>query len=101
MTQSGLASVTTRAIADAVPCSEGAIYVHFESRIQLLLTVLEQALPDMLIPLHALEEKIGEGTPQGNLAAAMRGLRKFHDRVTPMICSLFAEADLLTESRII
>jgi AcrR family transcriptional regulator len=95
LTQSGLASVTTRAIADAVACSEGAIYVHFESRIQLLLTVLEQALPDMLIPLHALEEKIGKGTPQGNLAAAMRGLRKFHDRVAPMICSLFAEADLL------
>lgn len=93
--QRGLAGVTTRAIADAVPCSEGAIYVHFKSRLQLLLTVLEQALPDMLIPLHALEDRIGKGTPQGNLVAAMRGLQKFHLRAAPMVGSLFAEIDLL------
>lgn len=93
--QKGLAGVTTRAIADAVPCSEGAIYVHFENRLRLLLTVLEEALPEMLIPLHALEEKIGKGTPQSNLVGAMRGLQKFHGRVAPMISSLFAEADLL------
>jgi AcrR family transcriptional regulator len=97
--QEGLAGVTTRAIADAVPCSEGAIYVHFSNRIQLLLTVLEQALPEMLVPLHALENKIGEGTPHGNLTVAMRGLQKFHERVAPMIGSLFAENDLLKRFR--
>ena len=95
MIRKGLANVTTRAIADAVPCSEGAIYVHFDNRLQLLLTVLEQALPEMLVPLHALEKKIGKGTPQGNLVVAMRGLQKFHERVAPMVGSLFAESDLL------
>jgi len=97
--QKGLAGVTTRAIADAVPCSEGAIYVHFENRLQLLLTVLEHALPEMLVPLHALEGKIGKGAPQANLVAAMRGLQKFHHRVAPMIGSLFAETDLLAGFR--
>src|SRR6266699_5740493 len=58
----GIGGVTTRAIAEAVPCSEGAIYVHFKDRLELLLAVLQQALPEMLAPLHELEEKAGKGT---------------------------------------
>ena len=93
--EQGLAATTTRAIAEAVPCSEGAIYVHFPNRLQLILTVFEAALPEMLIPLHALAEKLGTATPRANLLHAFRGLQAFHERVTPMLCSLFAEADLL------
>ena len=95
----GLAAVTTRAIAEAVPCSEGAIYVHFANRLELILAVLEAALPAMLVPLHALDGKPGTATPKQNLLAAARGLQAFHDRVGPMLCSLFAEADLLAAFR--
>ena len=95
----GLAAVTTRAIAQAVPCSEGAIYVHFANRLELILAVLEAALPAMLVPLHALDSKPGSATPKQNLLAAMRGLEAFHNRVAPMLCSLFAEADLLAGFR--
>jgi len=95
----GLAGVTTRAIAAAVPCSEGAIYVHFKGRLELLLAVLEASLPDMLVPLRGLQEEVGKGTPRKNLTRAVEGLQKFHDRVTPMLGSLFAEPELLDAFR--
>jgi AcrR family transcriptional regulator len=91
----GLSGVTTRAIAEAVPCSEGAIYVHFASRLELLLTVLEESLPAMLVPLMALDAKVGVHTPQRNLATTMLGLQEFHERMAPMLGSLFAEPELL------
>ncbi len=95
----GVGGVTTRAIAEAVPCSEGAIYVHFQDRLELLLAVLHQALPEMLEPLHALEGKVGKRTPKENLVAALDGLQRFHERVAPMLCSLIAEPELLRRFR--
>ena len=95
----GLAAVTTRAIAESVPCSEGAIYVHFPSRLQLILTVFEEALGEMLTPLRALEEQAGTASPVENLQRVVMALQTFHARVVPMLCSMFAETDLLTEFR--
>ena len=95
----GIGGVTTRAIAEAVPCSEGAIYVHFQDRLDLLLAVLQAALPDMFVPLRALEENIGSGSPGENLAVVLTGLLRFHDRVGPMLCSLIGEPELLKRFR--
>jgi AcrR family transcriptional regulator len=95
----GLGGVTTRAVAEAVPCSEGAIYVHFKDRLELLLTVLQESLPEMLVPLHALEEKVGIGTPRQNLGIALAGLMRFHDRVAPMLAALITEPELLQRFR--
>jgi AcrR family transcriptional regulator len=97
--QRGLSATTTRAIAESVPCSEGAIYVHFESRVQLLLAVLEESLPEMLVPLHALTDKVGANTPEKNLISAMQGLQNFHSRMAPVLGSLFAEPPLLQRFR--
>ena len=93
--EKGLAAVTTRAIAEAVPCSEGAIYVHFPNRLELILTVFEQRLREMLVPLKALEQKVGHATPRVNLLEAIKALHKFHNQIVPMLCSMFADADLL------
>jgi AcrR family transcriptional regulator len=95
----GLAGVTTRVIAEKVPCSEGAIYVHFEDRLALILTVLEESLPEVLIPLHVLKERVGKGTPRDNLVLALTGLVRFHQRVVMMLCSLIGEAELLKRFR--
>jgi AcrR family transcriptional regulator len=95
----GLGSVTTRAIAAAAGCSEAALYVHFKGRLQLLLAVLEESLPDMLIPLQALEQAAGKATPKQNLKKALRAIAAFHERVTPMVCSLFADPELLAAYR--
>src|SRR5258708_36246480 len=70
----GLGSVTTRAIAAEVGCSEAALYVHFKGRLQLLLAVLEESLPEMLIPLHVLEQAAGRATPKQNLKKALRAI---------------------------
>jgi AcrR family transcriptional regulator len=91
----GLSGVTTRQISKEVGCSEGALYVHFRGRLELLLTMLEESLPDMLVPLYALRESIGRGCAQANLVAALGGMFKFHQRVTPKVAGLFAEPELL------
>jgi AcrR family transcriptional regulator len=95
----GLANVTTRAIAEQAGCSEAALYVHFESRLKLLLAVLEESLPEMLVPLQALEQSIGSTTPQQNLTKALRAIFTFHERVIPMVCGLFADTELLAAYR--
>jgi AcrR family transcriptional regulator len=95
----GLSGATTRQIAETVGCSEGALYVHFKGRVELLLAVLEESLPDMLEPLHALAGATGKGTPQKNLEKALEGIFLFHQRVTPMIAGLFAEPELLDRYR--
>jgi AcrR family transcriptional regulator len=95
----GLASATTRAIAEQAGCSEAALYVHFDNRLSLLLAVLEESLPDMLVPLKALEQSTGKLTPQDNLTRSLRAIFVFHERVVPMLCSLFADPQLLTAYR--
>jgi AcrR family transcriptional regulator len=95
----GLASTTTRAIAEQAGCSEAALYVHFDNRLTLLLAVLEESLPDMLVPLQALEQSIGTRTPQQNLASALRAIFAFQERVVPMLCGLFADPQLLAAYR--
>jgi AcrR family transcriptional regulator len=95
----GLASATTRAIAEQAGCSEAALYVHFDNRLTLLLAVLEESLPDMLVPLKSLEQSIGTRTPQQNLTSALRAVFAFHERVVPMLCGLFADPQLLTAYR--
>ncbi|HXH49173.1 MAG TPA: TetR/AcrR family transcriptional regulator, partial [Terriglobia bacterium] len=95
----GLSGATTRQIAKTVGCSEGALYVHFKGRVELLLAVLEESLPDMLEPLHALADAVGKRTPQKNLEEALDGIFLFHRRVTPMIAGLFAEPELLARYR--
>jgi AcrR family transcriptional regulator len=95
----GLNGMTTRAIAQAVPCSEGAIYVHFKDRLALILEVLNESIPEMLIPLHVLLKKAGTGNPEQNLVAALGGLTRFHSRVTPMLSSLMSDPELLERFR--
>jgi AcrR family transcriptional regulator len=95
----GLVGTTTRAVAEQAGCSEAALYVHFDNRLTLLLAVLEESLPDMLVPLKSLEQSIGTRTPQQNLVTALRAIFAFHERVVPMLCSLFADPQLLTAYR--
>lgn len=95
----GLSGVTTRQISRAVGCSEGALYVHFNGRLELLLAMLEESLPDMLRPLQALRESVGRGSPHKNLLQALKGIFKFHQRIVPETASLFAEPALLAAYR--
>ncbi len=95
----GLTGVTTRQISREVGCSEGALYFHFKGRLELLLAMLEESLPDMLGPLQTLRESVGRNSPHANLATALRGIFKFHRRVLPATGGLFAEPELLVAYR--
>jgi AcrR family transcriptional regulator len=99
MRSHGLSGVTTRQISKEVGCSEGALYVHFKGRIELLLAMLEESLPSMLKPLEALRQSIGAGSPQHNLVKALDGIFKFHQRIVAASGGLFAEPELLTAYR--
>ena len=95
----GLSGVTTRQISHEVGCSEGALYVHFKGRLELLLAMLEESLPDMLGPLKKLRESVGHSSPQENLVAALSGIFQFHQHVVPSSAGLFAEPELLAAYR--
>jgi AcrR family transcriptional regulator len=99
MRSRGLSGVTTRQISEEVGCSEGALYVHFKGRLDLLLAMLEESLPNMLQPLQTLIESVGHGSPHQNLAQALTGIYKFHQGVVPRTAGLFAEPKLLSAYR--
>ena len=99
MRSHGLSGVTTRRISQEVGCSEGALYVHFEGRLELLIAMLEESLPSMLKPLEALRQSVGSGSPQENLLKALSGIFKFHQRIVSGSAGLFAEPTLLTAYR--
>jgi AcrR family transcriptional regulator len=99
MQSHGLSGVTTRQISHEVGCSEGGLYVHFKGRLQLLLAMLEESLPDMLGPLKKLTESAGHSSPQENLVTALGGIFKFHQHVVPASAGLFAEPELLAAYR--
>ncbi|HVP54845.1 MAG TPA: TetR/AcrR family transcriptional regulator [Candidatus Eisenbacteria bacterium] len=87
----GLSGVTTRQISREAGCSEGALYVHFRGRLELLLAVLEESLAEMLGPLQALHDRVGRGSPHSNLRVALAGIFRFHQRAMPFSAGLFAE----------
>src|SRR5262249_19202339 len=99
MRSRGLSGVTTRQIAKEVGCSEGALYVHFRGRLELLLAMLEENLPSMLKPLKELRESVGSGSPQENLVQAAGGIFMFHQHIVSGSAGLFAEPELLTAYR--
>jgi AcrR family transcriptional regulator len=99
MRSRGLSGVTTRQISQEVGCSEGALYVHFKGRLDLLLAMLEESLPEMLGPLQALRESVGSGSAQQNLVQALSGIFRFHQGVVPRTAGLFAEPELLVAYR--
>jgi AcrR family transcriptional regulator len=90
----GLSGVTTRRISREAGCSEGALYVHFHGRLELLLAVLEESLPEMLGPLQLLQQRVGRASPQVNLAKALGGIFRFHQRTMPLSAGLFADPAL-------
>jgi AcrR family transcriptional regulator len=99
MVTKGLTGVTTREISKAVGCSEGALYVHFKGRVELLLAMLEESLPDMLDPFGALKQAVGRKSPQANLEMAVSGIYRFQAHVAPLFAGLFAEPKLLQAFR--
>lgn len=99
MRSHGLSAVTTRQISKEVGCSDGALYAHFKGRLELLLAMLEESLPDMRGAMRTLKESVGQGDAQANLVAAIKGMYVFHHHAVPQVSGLFAEPQLLIAYR--
>lgn len=91
----GLSGATTREIAREVGCADGTLYVHFDDRIALFLAVLERTLPGFLVPLSALEHKVGKRSVRANLEEVLHGALGFQNQIMPLIGGLLAEPELL------
>src|SRR5882672_7180379 len=99
LSSQGLGCVTTRDIARAAKVAEGALYNHFGDKAELILAVVLHQLGDFPDVLHSLPLQIGQNTVQRNLERVLESAFAFHFRITPLICSLFADQELLAHVR--
>ena len=95
----GLACVTTRDIAHAAKVAEGALYHHFGDKAELILSVVLHQLGDFPEVLQSLPLQIGQNTVQKNLERVLESAFAFHHRIAPLVCSLFADQELLGRVR--
>lgn len=95
----GLGCVSTRDIARAANVAEGALYHHFGDKAELILSVVLQQLGDFPEVLQSLPLRIGENTVQKNLGTVLESAFAFHHRIAPLVCSLFADQELLARVR--
>jgi AcrR family transcriptional regulator len=95
----GLGCVSTRDIAKAANVAEGALYHHFGDKAELILSVVLHQLGDFPEVLQSLPLQVGENTVQKNLETVLESAFAFHHRITPLVCSLFADQELLARVR--
>jgi len=99
LSSQGLGCVTTRDIARAAKVAEGALYHHFGDKAELILSVVLHQLGDFPDVLQSLPLQVGQNTVQKNLARVLESAFAFHFRMAPLVCSLFADQELLARVR--
>jgi AcrR family transcriptional regulator len=95
----GLARVTTKQIAQAAGCSEGALYKHFSSKEELFVRVLEERLPSLDPLLAELSSDPGDRSITDCVAVIARQAARFYESTFAIGASLFAEPSLLARHR--
>lgn len=95
----GLACVTTRDIARAANVAEGALYHHFGDKARLILEVVLHGVGEFREVLDSLPLQVGQDTVQKNLERVLESAFHFHYRIASLVCSLFADRDLLARVR--
>ena len=95
----GLARATTRDIAQAAKVAEGALYHHFSDKAELILAVVMNSVGTFREVLESLPLQVGQKTVQENLERVLMSAFDFHHKIAPMVCSLFADQELLARVR--
>jgi len=95
----GLACVTTRDIARAAKVAEGALYHHFGDKAELILEVVLHGVGEFREVLDSLPLQVGQNTVQKNLERVLESAFHFHHRIASLMCSLFADQQLLARVR--
>lgn len=99
LSSQGLGCVSTRDIAREADVAEGALYHHFGDKAELILSVVLHQLGDFPEVLQSLPLHVGQSTVQKNLETVLESAFAFHHRITPLMCSLFADQELLVKVR--
>jgi AcrR family transcriptional regulator len=95
----GLARIGTRDIARSAEFADGTLYKHFRGKNELIIAVLERAVPMYREALRDLPLQVGLGTVKGNLEKLAFEAFTYNLTVAPLICSLFADRILLKSTR--
>jgi AcrR family transcriptional regulator len=99
MRERGARGVTTREIARAAGCSDGALYVHFAGKAQLLSALCERVTPDLHTALGDLVNRVGVASIAVNLEnIATIALRVYRDMV-PITFAIGGDPELLIHHR--
>jgi len=95
----GLACVTTRDIAREAKVAEGALYHHFGDKAELILEVVLHGVGEFREVLESLPLQVGQNSVQKNLERVLESAFHFHHRIASLVCSLFADQQLLARVR--
>ena len=95
----GVAGLTTREIAREAGCSDGALYVHFADKSQLLAAVCERWLPDLVAATGDLVNRVGAGTVAGNLEAIAATALEAFAEMAPVSYAIGGNPELLASHR--
>jgi len=99
LSSQGLGRASTRDIARAANVAEGALYHHFGDKAELIVSVVLHQLGDFPEVLQSLPLQVGQNSVQKNLETVLESAFAFHHRITPLVCSLFADQELLAKVR--
>jgi AcrR family transcriptional regulator len=99
MRERGARGVTTREIARAAGCSEGALYVHFAGKAQLLSALCERVLPDLHSALGDLVHRVGVASVANNLAGIATSALRAYRELVPITFAIGGDPQLLNYHR--
>lgn len=91
----GLGRTTTKEIAQAAGLSEAALYRYFTDKTELFLCVIGERVPQFIMALNDLPDRVGHRTVRINLEDIARVALQFYDHTLPIATALFSEPDLL------
>ncbi len=95
----GMASATTRAIAEEAGCAEGSIYRYFPHKEALLVECMRSRYPQFVELMSTLPDRVGEGTVQGHLEEVACNALAFYRAILPTIAGTLACRELRDAQR--
>lgn len=91
----GLASSSTRAIAEEAGISGGTLYNYFDNHTQLLAKAIVGRATNITRPIVALPARAGRATVTDNLSSFVRQAAVILDELVPALAAAFSDGDLL------
>ena len=99
MADHGLATASTRAIAEQAGVSAGTLYNYFDSHVQLVAKSIMYHASDLMGAVAGLPARAGRYTVAGNLRYFVRQAAAVLDQLVPAFAAAFSDSALLKALR--